>query len=291
MVRNHPSHMTRRHFLKAGAAAASFAALPSVLHAEATDPYAPFTVGAQSYCFRDFNTDGALKRTHELGLKHIEFFQKHLPLDSTPEQVKAVLKLCDEYEVKPVSYGVQSFTKDHDKNKKIFDFARSIGIKYMSADPSQDSFDSLDKLVEEYQIALGIHPHGPTGIGTLMHHWYCADVILAAVRSHSPLIGSCLDTGHLIRAAQLGKHLDPAEEIRKMGARNFGIHLKDHSNEKHTDVIYGQGPLNVPSVLQALKDVKFKGWMSIEYEAHPTDPVPDMRACLDILKSDIKSMG
>jgi inosose dehydratase len=294
MAQDH-HHISRRHFLKTSAVAAGFAALPAILHAADTkadsSPYGSFTVGAQSYCFRNFDTEGALKRTHELGLKHIEFFQKHLPLASTPEQIKAVLKLCGEYDIKPVAYGVQNFTSDHDKNKKIFDFAREIGIKYLSADPTENSFDSLDKLVEEYQIAIAIHPHGPLGFGKMLHHWYCADVILAAVKDHNPLIGSCLDTGHLIRAAQLGKKLDPAEEIRKMGARNFGIHLKDHDNEKHTDVIYGKGALNVPAVLQALKDVKFKGWISIEYEANPDDPVPDMRACLDILQDDIRKSG
>ena len=31
-----------------------------------------------------------------------------------------------------------------------------------SADPDPDSFDSLDKLCDEYKIAIGIHPHGPS---------------------------------------------------------------------------------------------------------------------------------
>jgi inosose dehydratase len=112
-------------------------------------------------------------------------------------------------------------------------------------------------------------------------------VILAAVKDHDPMIGSCLDTGHLIRAAQLGKNLDPAEQIRIMGARNIAIHLKDHDNKNHTDVIYGKGVLDVPGVLRALKDVKFKGHISIEYEAHPENPSPDMRACLEVLRSAI----
>ena len=286
--------INRRRFLKASlAATAGLAALPTLAHAfdAATTPYGSFTVGTQSYSFRNFDTEGALKRTHDLGLKNIEFFQKHLPLKSTPEEIKAAQKLCDQYEIKPVSYGVQSFSNNHDKNKKVFDFARTLGIKYLSADPTEDSFDSLDKLVDEYQIAIAIHPHGPTGIGNMMHHWYCADVILAAVKDHNALIGTCLDTGHLIRAAQLGKKLDPAEEIRKMGPRNFGIHLKDHDNENHTDVVIGKGALNVPEVVKALKDVKFKGWISLEYEANPDDPVPDMKACLEVLEDAIRKNG
>ena len=49
--------------------------------------------------------------------------------------------------------------------------------------------------------------------------------------------------------------LDPAEEIRRMGARNFGLHLKDHDNKSREDVVYGRGALNVLSVLQALRAV------------------------------------
>jgi inosose dehydratase len=282
-------NMSRRYFLQVGAGTTlGLAGLPCML--TAAEPFGEFTMGAQSYCFRNFDTEQALKRTQELGLHFIEFFQQHAPLESTPEQIRALLRLCANYDIKPIAYGVQRFTKNDEANKKIFDFGQALGIKTFSADPDPDSFDSLDKRVDQSKISIAIHPHGPTGRGQ-MHRWYSAEVIMKAVKDHHPLIGSCLDTGHLIRAAQLGKKLDPAEEIRIMGARNFGIHLKDHDNKKDTDVVYGQGALDVPAVLKALKDVNFKGYMSIEYEAHPNNPSPDMRACLDVLKAAIKNVG
>jgi sugar phosphate isomerase/epimerase len=49
--------------------------------------------------------------------------------------------------------------------------------------------------------------------------------------------------------------------------------------------------LDVPAVLKALKDVKFKGHISIEYEAHADNPAPDMKACLDILRVAVKEQG
>jgi len=149
--------------------------------------------------------------------------------------------------VTPVGFGVSDFTKDQDKNKKLFDFGKAIGVKYLSANPTTDSFDSLDKLCDEYKIAIAIHPHGPAGGGKL-HRWYSAEVILKAVKDHNPLIGTCLDTGHLIRAAQLGEKLDPVQQIKLMGPRNFGLHLKDHDNQRKTDVPYGDptGVLDVP---------------------------------------------
>jgi sugar phosphate isomerase/epimerase len=301
-----PEGVSRRRFLQAGAAA-GLVALPAGLRADKStgeasrketrnDGLGGFMLGVQSYSFRQFDTEQALKRTQDLGLHYIEVFQKHLPANSTPAQVQALKRLCHSYGITPVAYGVQAFTSNHDANKRLFDFGKELGIKGFSASPTPDSFDSLDKLVEEYKIEIAIHPHGPVGPPSLgkrrpMDRWYSAEIIMNAVKNHNPLIGSCLDTGHLIRAAELGKKLDPAEQIRVMGPRNFGIHLKDNDNSRDENVVFGKGVLDVPAVLKALKDVKFKGWISIEYEAHEDNPSPDMRACIDVFKEAVRHLA
>jgi inosose dehydratase len=116
---------------------------------------------------------------------------------------------------------------------------------------------------------------------------------MEAVKDHNALIGSCLDTGHLIRAAQLGKKLDPAEEVRKMGARNFGLHLKDHDNKQKTDVVFGKdgGVLDMVALLKALREVKFKGHLSIEYEAKEEEPTEDVAACVAVFKESVKKLA
>lgn len=278
--------LSRRSFL-----AASLALAAGPRRSFAADPFGGLRVGVQSYSFRKFSLEQALKRTQELGLGYAEFYRGHVPTDSSPEKLAAIKALCKEYGVTPIAFGVESFTKDTAANKKLFDFAAGLGVKYLSADPTPDSFDSLDKLVDEYKIGIAIHPHGPSGKGR--HRWYSAEVILAAVKDHHPLIGTCLDTGHLIRMAQLGQPLDPAQQIRVMGPRNFGLHLKDHDNKRKEDVPYGDpaGVLDVPGVLKALKEVKFDGYISIEYEAHPDDPSPDMRKCVAYLKAAVAKSG
>ncbi|MGJ8505884.1 sugar phosphate isomerase/epimerase family protein, partial [Glaesserella parasuis] len=96
-----------------------------------------------------------------------------------------------------------------------------------------------------------------------------------------------------IRSAILGKKLDPAEQVRVMGARNFGMHLKDNDNEQEMkgvdkpNVVFGKGVLDVPSVLKALREVKFKGTLSIEYEAKPEEPTEDLKACIDVFKESV----
>jgi inosose dehydratase len=285
--------LTRRGFLRTGAAAAAGLALtPHAGNAaQERDPFGGFTLGVQSYSFRQFNLERALQAINKLGLRYVELYNGHVPLNSTPKQIEAVLRLCKENNVTPIAFGVERFTKDDKANRAKFEFARALGARHLSADPDPESFDNLEKLVAEFNISIAIHPHGPAG--KQLHRWYSAETIMKAVEKRHRLIGSCLDTGHLIRAAQapFERKLDPAQQVRVMGARNFGMHLKDHDNKRRTDVVFGRGSLDVASVLRALREVKFAGYLSIEYEANPNDPSADIRACLDVFREAVRKLG
>jgi inosose dehydratase len=301
-----PTPLSRRRFLQTGAAATvGLAAGSALTPCEAgpvpgqraaqpkpkDDPFGGFTVGIQSYSYRNFNVENALTRINELGLRHVELYRGHVPLNATDAQIKAVKNIMTKLNITPIAFGVERFTKDNAANRRIFEFGRNLGVRYLTADPDPDSFESLDKLVAEFNIGIAIHPHGPTG--KTLHRWYSAEVILAAVKNHHRLIGTCLDTGHLIRSAQqpFARKLDSAAQIRAMGARNFGLHLKDHDNEKRTDVVFGKGVLDVVGVLRALREVKFTGYIAIEYEANPANPTPDIRACVDVFKDAVRKLA
>ena len=281
--------LSRRQFLASAAALA--AAVPAGAAQAQNDPFGGFRVSIQSYTFRNFNLEQALRRTADLGVRYIELFRGHLPTTSTEAQLKAAKNLMREHNVTPIAFGVEAFTRNNDANRRLFEFARNLGVRYLSADPDPDSFDSLDRLVREFDIAIAIHPHGPSGRN--LHRWYSAEVILPAVRGHDRRIGTCLDTGHLIRCAQapFNRRIDPAQQVRAMGARNFGLHLKDHDNKRREDVVFGRGVLDVPAVLRALREARFQGYLSIEYEAHEDNPSPDIRACLDVFRTAVRQIG
>ena len=59
----------------------------------------------QSYTYRNFDLEPALKRIKDCGLNYVEFYQKHAPRESSPEQIQALLKLCKEYAVTPLAWG------------------------------------------------------------------------------------------------------------------------------------------------------------------------------------------
>ena len=62
------------------------------------------------------------------------------------------------------AHGVNGFGKNHEANERIFQFAKLAGIPNISANPSPDSFDSLDKLVAKYNVRIAIHNHGPVAL-------------------------------------------------------------------------------------------------------------------------------
>ena len=258
---------------------------------ESNNDFGDFTIGVQSYCFHRFPLADALEEIQKLGIRNVELFPGHAPLDSTDQQAAEILKLARDHDVTPRAFGVVKFTKDHGKNRQAFEHAKRLGIESLSADPEPDAFDSLDRLVEEYGISIAIHPHGPVGDG--LHLWHRAEIIMDAIREHHELIGTCLDTGHLIRCG-LDPHnvfLDPVQQIRFMDKRNYGIHLKDNDNRVNRNVVIGKGALDVPGVLRALADVQFKGCISIEHEANPNNPVPDIAACIEVIKSAVRKIG
>lgn len=290
------SSCSRRQFLQTSAALVGAAALPVAAHAAAVrqdqDPFGGFTVAIQSYSFRNFQPlEKALEQIQMLGIRNVELYRGHLATTATEAQLRAARNLLEKYRITPIAFGVERFTKDHDANRRLFTFARDLGVRHLSADPDPDSFDSLDKLVAEFNISIAIHPHGPSG--KQLHRWYSAESIMDAVRNRHRLIGSCLDTGHLIRSAQepFNRKLDPVQQVRHMGARNFGMHLKDHDNKTRTDVVFGRGVLDVPGVLRALREVKFTGYIAIEYEANPNNPTADIRSCLDVFRESVRKLS
>jgi sugar phosphate isomerase/epimerase len=68
------------------------------------------------------------------------------------------------------------------------------------------------------------------------------------------------------------------DALKKLQGRIISLHFKDinaKSRDAH-DVIWGTGVANVPGVLQELKNQRFKGVFSIEYEYNWDNSVPDI---------------
>jgi inosose dehydratase len=274
---------TRRSVLSAGLAVAGALALGRGVtsgHAAepspANGPYGPFRMGLQSYSLRGIgpggpqkpDLDSALAATRELDLHYWEAFPRHLPAVADDATIAGYKKKLADAGVAVLGYGVVPFKKDKDAARAVLEFARKMGFEYLSADPTPDSFDTLDPLVEEYGISLGIHNHGPG------HRWEKIDAIAAAIKDHSPRIGCCVDTGHFLRSRE-----DPVRAVEVFGPRVYGVHLKDVKDAK-TFTVLGAGDLRLVDLLKALARMNYRHGLNLEYEENPKAPLGEIRDCL-----------
>jgi sugar phosphate isomerase/epimerase len=276
------SALMRRSFLKNSCAAVGGVAVFSrfASFARAAE-IAGYNVGIQSYSLRGFPVDEALMICHDLGINAVEFSGNMFSPTSTPEQIAAMKERMEGLGLTITAHGVNKFTKDHEKNKQLFQFAKACGFKNLTADPDPDAFESLDSLCKEYDVRIAIHNHGPR------HRYNKVVDVLRAIENHDERIGACADLGHYIRSAE-----KPEEVIRALKGRLYGIHLKDFAEmqDKAKGVILGQGHLNPDLVFAALVEVKFPedGALSLEYEENPQDPIKEIEACLEVARAAAK---
>lgn len=282
----HTSDVSRRSWLRTSGAAlvgagigSSFLLGPNKAShaAEASAAKVPFQLGLQLYSLRNFPVDVALQHAKDLGFSQVEFYSGMFPLNSTQEQIDALVGKVKSLGLTISAHGVNGFGGDAAANRKVFEFAKKAGIRTLSADPSPEAFASLNELVKEFDIRIAIHNHGPS------HRYNKAVDVLRAVEKWDPRIGACADLGHYIRSGER-----PTEVIRTLQGRLYGIHLKDFAEmqEKAKGVILGKGHLQCSEVFDALLKANFPadGALSLEYEENPKDPIADIRECVSIAK-------
>ncbi len=276
--------LSRRRFLAhstAGAAAITAGAtMFDVAKLHAADPYDGWPIGVQSYSLRNFNLLEAVRHIQGLDVHFVEFYSKHLSPQASDAQIKETKSLLAKAGIQISAHGVNNFTKDHEANRKTFEFAKRAGIRNITANPQPDSFDSLDKLVAEYDIRVCIHNHGPGAL------YDSIESVQKVVKGRHKWIGACVDTGHFIRSK-----VDPVKAVRELGPRVFALHIKDEEKQekRSRNVVIGQGFLDVVGLFKELKKIQFPadGAISLEYEANPENPIDDMKACLAVAREAI----
>jgi inosose dehydratase len=222
-------------------------------------------LGAQSFSFREFDFAGSLDCLKKLELTAMEFCGVHFPADAQDAALDDVMAQLKQAGISTPVFGVEAFSADHDANRAKFEFAKKLGVGILSAYPELDAFDSLEKLVEEFQIKIAIHNHGPESLYSKV-----ADTLDAVDKLH-PFIGACVDTGHALRSGEA-----PHEVIEALGDRVISVHLKDWTVGGEEQIL-GEGDMDVTATVQALKAIGFQGPIMMEYELSPDNPVADMR--------------
>lgn len=236
--------------------------------------------GVQSYCFRNFRDNAAVaSMAKEIGVDKVEICAVHVDFDK-PDTFDDVIHAYRDHGVQLVSCGVETYTGDEGKTRRRFEFAKQAGFQHVSAHFNVDTFTKAvpftAKLLEEYDLKLGIHCHGGYMFGGNVPE------LKHLLDLGGDRIGVCIDTAWCM---QIGPNNgNPVKWVRDhFPGRVYGTHYKDFTFDRNAqwhDVVVGTGNLDLPAYVRALEETGFDGFAVLEYEADPENPVPALKECV-----------
>jgi sugar phosphate isomerase/epimerase len=283
---------SRRDFVRSGALAAAALASSSGIFALAqpqehspADDASPIRLGLASYTFRNFTRTqliGFMKQLNVFAL-NAKDVKDHLPMD--PQAEAAALADYAAAGIKLHAAGAIYFPKDEDADiRSKFEYCRRAGIGVIVAgDPTLETLPRIEGFAREYDIRIAIHNHGPED------KWWPSPLdVLKAVKNMDPRMGCCIDVGHAVRAGT-----DVVQAIHEAGPRLFNIHVKDVTNfqSKQSQVAVGEGKMPVRKIFEALVATKYQGFVDLEYEVHPDDPMPGVISSFAHMRGVLTGMG
>ena len=207
----------------------------------------------------------------------------HNASDEIIEQVKAKLA---KHKIKAVNYGVVGIPADEPGARKVFEFAKKLGLRAVTTE-SDKSIETIEKMVKEYDIMVGFHDH-PKRANDPSYRMWDPNYIVELTKDRDRRIGSCADTGHWVRSG-----LKPVDCLKILKGRIISSHLKDlhvMGGGGH-DLPFGQGVSDVPGILDELKSQGFEGNISIEYEYNWDNSVPEVGQCIGFVRGYGRSKG
>jgi sugar phosphate isomerase/epimerase len=242
---------------------------------------AGLAIGCQAWTWNHFTVYEAIEKTAQAGGKVIEFFpgqklsaeEPNVSWDhnASPETIAKVKGQLDKFHVKAVNYGVVGIPRDEAGARKVFEFAKALGLRAITTE-SVDAIDTFEPLVKEYDVMVAFHDH-PKQANNPGYRMWDPNYILSVVKDRDKRIGSCADIGHWVRSG-----IKPVDAIRILRGHILSSHLKDlneFSPDGH-DVPAGTGVSDIPAVLEELHRQGFDGNISIEYEHHMEASMPEV---------------
>jgi sugar phosphate isomerase/epimerase len=249
-----------------------------------------FPFASEAWTFRRFTFAETLLKLKELGVKAVEaypgqalsadFPKARFDENMTAEQMAKAREWLKAAGVTLYGYGVVDIGRTEESMRKVFDFARKMGIRVLVCEPADDDFTLLERLVREYDIKIAIHNHPAPAKYNL------PETVFSHVQGKDPRIGSCADNGHWMRGWN-----ETREAFKMLEGRILDVHLKDRNDfgtaKGVDDVPWGTGKGMIRDLLAELTLQDYDGYLTMEYEneSEVGDPMPAFRKSIEYVKT------
>jgi sugar phosphate isomerase/epimerase len=271
---------SRRRFLKlAGtgvlaAGATSLTAFPS-MQVSADKAVNTFTIGMAGYTFREFTVEKTIEMMKRIGVNNLSLKDFQMPMNSTQEQINAVLDKYKAAGINVYTVGVV-YMKTQDSVDQAFEYAKMAGVKMIVGAPDYALLPYVEKKIKTYDFKMAIHNHGPDNPlypnpADIWNH----------IKDLDARIGICIDIGHTTRDGQ-----DPTVDLLNYKSRIYDIHVKDvdKATKEGKTIEMGRGIIDIPKVIDTLRKIKYSGSCSLEFEKDMKDPLPGIAESIGYFK-------
>jgi L-ribulose-5-phosphate 3-epimerase len=226
-----------------------------------------FTLGVALWTFHNVDFPESLKMADSAGLKLVEantFHKTGKELNDTllgqlsPAGIDKLRSYAQQHGITIGSLYLGGGKTIQDW-KNDFEKAKQLGVRYVTAEPPVDMWDSIDSLAGTYGMMVAIHEHWK-GVSAYWH----PDSVLAAIKGHKNF-GACPDLGHYPKSG-----INSLDAVKKLSGHIIGVHLKDiaaMNNPQLVDVRVGTGIVQFPEIFEELKRQKFNGYIYIERDS------------------------
>ena len=236
--------------------------------------YDDFKIGVAGYTYRSYDIDQTLAFLKSMEVKYFSVKDWWLPLDSTKEQMDAFKAKCREAGVEPYILGPIYMRSEADVDR-AFAYAERYGSDVFIGVPTYELTDYMIKKVKETGIKVAIHTHGPDG-----QPFPNIQKVVEVYKDPSLGIGCCMDLGHSVRMGE-----DIVKDIKKYKAWIYDIHIKDESEASKAGQTWemGRGVMDFRPIVKVLRQIKYQGVVSLEFEKNGNNPHPGVAESIGYL--------
>ena len=237
--------------------------------------YDDFKIGVAGYTYRSYDIDQTLAFLKSMDVKYFSVKDWWLPLDSTKEQMDAFKAKCREAGINPYILGPIYMRSEADVDR-AFAYAERYGADVFIGVPTYELTDYMIKKVKETGIKVAIHTHGPDG-----QPFPNIQKVVEVYKDPSLGIGCCMDLGHSVRMGE-----DIVKDIKKYKAWIYDIHIKDESAASKEGQTWemGRGVMDFRPIVKVLRQIKYKGVVSLEFEKNGNNPHPGVAESIGYLR-------
>jgi sugar phosphate isomerase/epimerase len=229
-------------------------------------------VAIQTWTLRNLSFEQVVEFAQRHGIKDLQMIDKHVNPKASVEESKKKKAILDAAGLRIYTFGVAGTSLDKEENRKLFEFAKLMGIQVIIVEPGDFKiWDNLEALAKEYDIKVAVHNHG---IKSLYGN---PAIVQQIIKDRDPRIGVCMDIGWITSA-----NFDAADVFKKYNGRVFDLHLKDKKVQKTaagddvaTDTHIGEGQANLKGLFKVLRETGYQGRLAIETDSNDFARQPD----------------